>query len=66
MPITIQTFGLTLATSFAACIAPDLVAQTSTTTTETQMNTLGLVLSLQLKPLFVVGQMKVTIQLQLL
>ena len=39
MPITIQTFGLTLATSFAACIAPDLVAQTSTTTTETIQNT---------------------------
>ena len=37
MPITIRTFGLTLATSFAACIAPDLVAQTSTT--ETTENT---------------------------
>ena len=35
MPTTIQTFGLTLATSFAACMTQGLVAQTSTPTTAT-------------------------------
>ena len=35
MPTTIQTFGLTLATSFAACMTQSLVAQTSTPTTAT-------------------------------
>ena len=35
MPTTIQTFGLTLATSFAACMTQGLVAQTSTPTTTT-------------------------------
>ena len=39
MPTTIQTFGLTLATSFAACMTQGLVAQTSTPAPATTENT---------------------------